>query len=87
MERKEAVMVSNEKVESTLTSNVRSSRWEAFLSALPFAAFGVVCMMGKIRVPWIGIYGYLTFYLFVLLGLLTGLVKAFPRWAYSYLGW
>lgn len=80
-------MVSNEKVESKLTSIVRSSRWEAFLSALPFAVFGAVCMIGKIRVPWIGIYGDLTFYLFVLLGLLTGLVKAFPRWAYSYLGW
>jgi hypothetical protein len=44
-------------------------------------------MISKIRVPWVGIYVYLTFYLFVLLGLLIGLVKAFPRWAYSYLGW
>ena len=85
--RKEMVMVTNEKVEQELSTSVRSSHWEAFLSALPFAVFGVVCMIGKIRVPWVGIYIYLTFYLFVLLGLLIGLVKAFPRWAYSYLGW
>lgn len=85
--RKEMVMVTNEKVEQELSTSVRSSHWEAFLSALPFAVFGVVCMIGKIRVPWVGIYVYLAFYLFVLLGLLIGLVKAFPRWAYSYLGW
>jgi len=84
---KEAVMVTNEKVEQELSNSVRSSHWEAFLSALPFAVFGVVCMIGKTRVPWVGIYVYLAFYLFVLLGFLIGLVKAFPRWAYSYLGW
>jgi len=86
-EGKETVMVTSEKVEQELSTSVRSSHWEAFLSALPFAVFGVVCMIGKIRVPWVGIYVYLSFYLFVLLGLLIGLLKAFPRWAYSYLGW
>lgn len=85
--RKETVMVTNEKMESATTPSGKASHWEAFLSALPFAVFGVVCMIGKIRVPWVGIYVYLAFYLFVLLGLLIGLVKAFPRWAYSYLGW
>jgi hypothetical protein len=85
--RKEAIMVTNEKMELTSTHSVKASHWEAFLSALPFAVFGVVCIIGKIRVPWVGIYVYLAFYLFVLLGLLIGLVKAFPRWAYSYLGW
>jgi hypothetical protein len=85
--RKETIMVTNAKVEQEVSNSVRSSHWEAFLSALPFAVFGVVCMIGKIRVPWVGIYVYVAFYLFVLLGLLIGLVKAFPRWAYSYLGW
>lgn len=85
--RKETIMVTNEKMEPAATQSVKASHWEASLSALPFAIFGVVCMIGKIRVPWVGIYVYLTFYIFVLLGLLIGLVKAFPRWAYSYLGW
>lgn len=86
-QRKETVMVTNEKKDPASTRSGKASHWEAFLSALPFALFGVVCMIGKIRVPWIGIYVSLTFYFFVLLGLLIGLVKAFPRWAYSYLGW
>ena len=85
--RKETVMVTNEKMEPASTRSGKASHWEAFLSALPFAVFGVVCMINKIRVPWVGIDVYLAFYLFVLLGLLIGLVKAFPRWAYSYLGW
>jgi hypothetical protein len=86
--RKETIMVTNGKMELTSTTRSgKASHWEAFLSALPFAVFGVVCMIGKIRVPWIGIYVSLTFYFFVLLGFLIGLVKAFPRWAYSYLGW
>ena len=85
--RKEPIMVTNEKMEPASTRSVKASHWEAFLSALPFGVFGVVCMIGKVRVPWVGIYAYLTFYFFVLLGLLIGLLKAFPRWAYSYLGW
>jgi hypothetical protein len=85
--RKETVMVTNEKMELASTRSGKASHWETFLSTLPFALFGVVCMIGKIRVPWIGIYADLTFYFFILLGLLIGLIKAFPRWAYSYLGW
>jgi hypothetical protein len=80
-------MVTNEKVEQEFSTSVRSSHWEAFLSALPFAVFGIVCMIDKIRVPWVGIYAFLAFYFFVLFGLLIGLVKGFPHWAYSYLGW
>jgi hypothetical protein len=85
--RKETVMVTNENMEPVSALSIKASHWEAFLSALPFAVFGVVCVIGKIRVPWVGIYVYLAFYLFALLGLLIGLVKAFPHWAYSYLGW
>lgn len=84
---RETVIVTNENLEPISTRSIKASHWEAFLSALPFAVFGIVCMIGKIRIPWVGIYVYLAFYLFVLLGLLIGLVKAFPRWAYSYLGW
>lgn len=80
-------MVTNETADLAATNSVRLSHWDAFLSALPFALFGVVSMIGKIRVPWVGIYADLAFYFFVLLGLLIALVKAFPRWAYSYLGW
>ncbi len=86
-ERKETVMGTNEKAELASTKDARSSHREAFLSALPFALFGAVCMIGKSRVPWVGIYADLTFYFVVLLGLLIGLVKGIPRWVYSYLGW
>lgn len=86
--RKETVMVTNEKMETTSPRSIKASHWEAFLSVLPFVVFGIVSMIGKIRVPWpLGLYVLLTFYFFVLLGLLIGLAKAFPRWAYSYLGW
>ena len=85
--RKETVMSANEKMELASTLSSKASHWEAFLSALPFALFGIVCMIGKIRVPWVGIYADLILYFFILLGLLIGLVKAFPSWAYSYLGW
>ena len=80
-------MGTNEIAELASTRDARSSHWGAFLSALPFALFGTVCMIGKTRVAWIGIYADLAFYFFVLLGLLIGLVKGFPLWAYSYLGW
>lgn len=85
--RKETVMVTNEKMEPAYTRSIKASYWETFLSVLPFAVFGIVSMIGKIRVPWVGTYAQLTFYFFVLLGLLIGLVKGFPRWTYSYLGW
>lgn len=85
--RKETIMVTNRKTEPASTHSIKASHEEAFLSALPFAAFGVICMIDKATVPWIGTHAYLLFYLYVLLGLLIGLMKACPRWTYSYLGW
>lgn len=86
-ERKETVMVTNEKMELTSTRSVKASHWEAFLSMLPFMLFGIASMIGKLRVPFLGIYTNLVFYIIVLLGLLIGLITGAPRWIYSYLGW
>lgn len=44
-------------------------------------------MIGKIRIPFWGIYADLAFFVLILLGLLIGLVKGVPRWTYSYIGW
>lgn len=66
-----------------------TSRRAALLGALPFLAYGLASMLGKLTFDrihpaiyiWIGLYG------FILIGLLIGWVKGFPRWSYAYLGW
>jgi hypothetical protein len=66
-----------------------SSRRAALMGALPFLAYGLASMLGKLTfdrihsaiVIWMGLYG------FILFGLLIGWGKGFPRWAYPYLGW
>ncbi|MGB6422648.1 MAG: hypothetical protein WBF05_12490 [Anaerolineales bacterium] len=66
-----------------------STRWQALIGVLPFLAFGIVNMIGKmdqvydLRV----IYTYLAFYILVLSGLLIGWIRGFPLWSYGYLGW
>jgi hypothetical protein len=64
-----------------------SSRSEALLGALPFLAFGLVSMLGRLDLHIHDGYFDLGFYFLVLVGLLVGWVKKFPRWAYGYLGW
>ncbi len=66
---------------------VPSSKREALLGALPFLAFGLVSMWGKLDIPIHDGYFWLGFYFLILVGLLAGWVKSFPRWAYAYLGW
>ena len=85
--RKETLMVTNEKVVSKSAANEGASHWDAFNGMLPFVLFGVTCMFTKMDLPIHGGYPYLVFFAIALLGLLIGLVKGFPRWAYSYLGW
>ena len=85
--RKETVMVTNEKMELASTPSSKASHWEAFLSALPFALFGIASILSRTQYPFNTAYSYLAFYAAVLLGLLLGMIKGFPRWAYSYLGW
>ncbi len=66
-----------------------STRWQALIGVLPFLAFGIVSMIGKmdqvydLRV----IYIYLAFYILALSGLLIGWIRGFPLWSYGYLGW
>ena len=83
IERKEMIMVTNEKT----NFQSKTTRWDALIGTLPFGLFGIASMIGKIRLPFWGIYADLVFYVIVLLGLLIGLIKGVPRWAYSYLGW
>jgi hypothetical protein len=66
-----------------------SSRRGALIGALPFLAFGLASMLGKLTLDIVypGIYFWMGFYVFILIGLLIGWVKCFPRWAYAYLGW
>jgi hypothetical protein len=84
--RKETIMVTNETMEPASMPSIKASHWEAFLSALPFALFGIASILSRTHYPF-NAYSYLAFYAVVLLGLLIGMIKGFPRWAYSYLGW
>jgi hypothetical protein len=68
---------------------VPSTRWGALIGILPFLAFGIVSMIGKVdqfNDPSV-IYVYLAFYILALLGLLIGWIRGFPLWSYSYMGW
>ena len=86
-ERKEMIMDTNEQAESQSVITGGTSHWDALIGTLPFVLFGIASIIGKLRLPFFGIYADLVFYVIVLLGLLLGLIKGFPRWAYSYLGW
>ena len=87
LRRKERVMVTNEKMEQRAITGKKNRFWEALIGALPFALFGIAIMIGKTKLAFHMAHADLTFYALVLLGFLIGLVKGFPRWAYSYLGW
>ncbi len=85
-ERKEQIMAGNEKgAESIVGAEMK--RRDAILGTLPFAIFGLLCMLTKVELPIHAGYLYLAFSAISLLGLMVGLVKGFPHWAYSYLGW
>ena len=66
-----------------------SPRWQAFLGTLPFFAFGVSSMIGKVN-PTYSLRGHnaeMVVYALALAGLLIGWIRGFPLWSYSYLGW
>lgn len=86
-ERKDAIMAAKENVEPKEVTSGKISHWDALIGTLPFMLFGIASMIGKLRLPFWGIYADLVFYVIVLLGLLMGLIKGVPRWTYSYLGW
>ena len=66
-----------------------STRWQAFIGSLPFLAFGIISMIGKIDAfhNESTILIYFAFFIGVLAVLLIGWVRGFPLWSYSYLGW
>jgi hypothetical protein len=86
IQRKEVNMGTNENLESQSKPDERTGHWDALAGALPFALFGIASMLSRTRYPF-NAYSYLAFYAVVLPGLLIGMIKGFPRWAYSYLGW
>ena len=87
LRKKDTIMEMNAQMEAKSVIKGGTSHWDALIGTLPFVLFGVASMIGKPRVPFLGIYADLTFYAIVLLGLLIGLIAGVPRWAYSYLGW
>lgn len=87
LERKETIMVTNETVEAEASTDGGTNHWDALIGALPFALFGIASVLSRTQYPFNTAYPYLAFYAAVLLGLLIGLIKGFPHWAYSYLGW
>jgi hypothetical protein len=82
---RETVMVTNESTTDTPTREEKMPRGELILGTLPFALYGLVSILTKTEFPFWS--AYLSFFIFILLGLLIGVVKGFPRWTYSYLGW
>ena len=86
-QRKGTIMVTNKDAEQKSITAGRASHWDALIGTLPFVLFGIASIIGKLMVPFLGIYANLAFYAIVLLGLLIGLIKGVPRWTYSYLGW
>jgi len=66
-----------------------STRWQTLTGTLPFLAFGIASIIGKIDPVYAPQYTYvfLAFYNFTLLGFLIGWIRGFPLWSYSYLGW
>jgi hypothetical protein len=85
-ERKDMNMVTGNNLEIQPETDKGTGHWDALVGALPFALFGIASMLSRTRYPF-NAYSYLVFYAVVLLGLLIGMIKGFPRWAYSYLGW
>lgn len=84
--RKDATMVTRENIESKEITSGGTGLWDALIGTLPFLLFGIASILSRTRYPF-NAYSYLAFYAVILLGFLVGLIKGFPRWAYSYLGW
>ncbi len=66
-----------------------STQWQAFIGALPFFAFGIAGMIGKVDHLFIPpVHDVeMVVYLLALSGLLVGWIRRFPLWSYGYLGW
>ena len=69
------------------SEGLRTSQTDALIAVVPFALFGIANMISKSNLPIRGAYPGLAFYVFILLGFLIGMIKGFPRWTFSYLGW
>jgi hypothetical protein len=85
--RKETKMLTSENADPKSGIDKRTNHWDAIVGTLPFALFGIATMIGKSRLPFHAGYSDLAFCAVMLNGLVIGLAKGFPRWAYSYLGW
>ena len=66
-----------------------STRWQAFVGALPFLAYGIAIVIGEVDHIYnvIGHNAELVVYFITLVGLLIGWIRGFPVWSHGYLGW
>jgi hypothetical protein len=66
-----------------------STRWQALLGILPFLAFGISSMIGKVEHHYLlnQNIAEMIVYGLALVGLLIGWTRGFPLWSNSYLGW
>jgi hypothetical protein len=66
-----------------------STRWQALAGALPFLAFGIASILGKVGRGYDirGLNAEMAVYFMALIGLLIGWIRGFPLWSYGYLGW
>ena len=58
-----------------------------FLGTLPFLLAGVLFMVTKLELPFHMGYPMAVFLGICLLGLWMGIMRGFPEWSFSYLGW
>ena len=86
IERKEAGMVNDHSVTETDVS-AGKSRWDSFLGILPFLLAGVLFMVIRFDLPFHMGYPTAGFLISCLIGLWIGMLRGFPRWTFSFLGW
>jgi hypothetical protein len=86
IERKEVGMVNDHSV-TEAGNSVRKSRWDSFLGVLPFLLAGVLFIVIRFDIPFHMGYPTAVFLISCLIGLWIGMLRGFPRWTFSFLGW
>ena len=86
IERKEVGMVNDPSVTETGISAGKSP-WDPFLGVLPFLLAGVLFMGIRFNLPFHIGYPTAAFLISCLIGLWIGMLRGFPRWTFSFLGW
>jgi len=86
IERKDVGMVNDHSVtEAGIGAGKR--HWDAFLGILPFLLAGVLFMVIRFDLPFHIGYPVAAFLIICLIGLWIGMLRGFPRWTFSFMGW